>query len=172
MQQVRVTRDTNRGPKACHPQQVGETVVNHFEAINKGNSDKAMTYVAPESGWYSITEGNPRDGGRHFVARDSDTLHEYFDLRVTVNEQIYLMEIDVDYERARNLGHVAYTLLRTADDLDPFGNLAHGKGAIDCENRKIRVWSMAQALDSLRGISRICPGKPDPPEVGLVCARG
>ncbi len=170
-QQIRVTRDTNRGPEACHPQQVGETVINHFEAINKGDSSEALKYVAPEAGWYSVTEGNPRDGGRHFVARDSDKLREYLNRRATVNERIYLVEIDVAYERARNLGHVSYILRRTADDLDPYGNFAQGKGAIDCEDGKIQVWSMAQAKDILLGLPRLCPGKPDPPAFGLVCAR-
>lgn len=170
-QQIRVTRDTNRGPEVCHPEQVGETVINHFEAINKGDSDEAMKYLAPQVGWYSVTEGNPSDGGRHFVARDSDELRQYLNRRATVNERIYLLEIDVAYERARSVGHVSFTLRRTADDLGSYSNFAQGKGAIDCEDGKIRVWSISQAHDILRGFPRICPGKPDPPEVGLVCAR-
>jgi hypothetical protein len=146
-------------------------VINFFAAINEGDANRAIDYVAPHLGWFSVTEGNPRDGGRHFVARDSETLRDYFNRRVTMNERIHLVEIDVDYERARNVGHVQYVIGRTAHDLRAYGDTAHGKGAIDCDEGKIAVWSMGQAKDILRGIRRICPGDPSPPRIAIVCAR-
>ena len=169
-QQIRVTRDTDHGPEACHPQQVGETVIKHFEAINEGDTDTAMNYVAPERGWYSVTEGNPRNGGRHFVARNPKKLGEYFDERVQQHEQIYLVEIDVDYERARNVGHVAYNLLRTADDLTDYAEQAGGKGAIDCDSGLIAVWSMGQGPEPI-SVGELCPQEAAPPQFAIACAR-
>lgn len=169
-QQIRVTRDTDQGPEVCHPQQVGETVIKHFEAINEGDTDTAMNYVAPERGWYSVTEGNPRDGGRHFVARDSDKLRKYLNRRTAVNERIYLLEIDVAYERARDVAHVAYNLLRTADDLTDYAEEAGGKGAIDCDSGRIAVWSMGQGPKP-QLVGHVCPGTADPPRTALACAR-
>ena len=171
-QEIKVTRDTDLGPEACRPRQVGETVVNHFQAINQGDPEEAMSHVDPEGGWYSVTEGNPRRDGRHFVTSDSDELLGYLTDRVAVNERVYLREIDVGYDDARNLGHVSYVLVRTADDLDVYGDIAQGKGAIECDTGKIRVWSMAQAKGIMRGMLGVCPGEPDPPEIALVCARG
>ena len=171
VQQVRVTRDTDVGPKVCRPQQVGETVVNHLDAINEGDVDRAMKYVVPKRGWYSVTEMNPRGGGRrHFVARDSDKLRDYLHERVRQEEQIYLVEIDVDYERARNVAHVAYGLHRTALDLDDYAPEAIGKGAIDCGSGRISVWSMAHR-DEPVPLGGLCPGESDPPRIALACAR-
>lgn len=169
-QETRVTRDSHRGPRACRPQQVGETVIGFFDAINRGDAEGAIDYLTPELGWYSMTEGNPRKGGRHFVAHDSDKLRDYFHRRVSISERMYLLEIDVDYERARDLGHVAYNLLRTAEDLTEYAAEAGGKGAIDCDSGRIAVWSMAQGPKPLH-VGDLCPGNPHPPAIAIACAR-
>ena len=169
-QQIRVTRDTDRGPEVCRPQQVGETVVDHFDAINEGDADRAMNFVTPERGWYSVTEGNPRDQGRHFVARDSGKLRDYLHERVRQEERIYLVEIDVDYERASNIAHVAYGFHRTALDLADYAPEGGGKGAIDCDTGLISVWSMAHRNEVVP-LGDLCPGGSDPPRIALACAR-
>ena len=169
-QQIRVTRDTDRGPEVCSPQRVGETIVNLFDAINQGDADKAMTYVAPQRGWYSVTEGNPRDGGRHFVARKADKLRDYFHKRVRQEERIYLVAIDVDYERGSNIAHVAYGFHRTALDLADYAPEGVGKGAIDRDSGGISVWSMAHR-DEAVPLGGLCPGESDPPRIALACAR-
>lgn len=170
-QKIRVTRNIHRGPEVCHPRQVGETVSKHFGAINEGDTATAMNYVSPERGWYSVTDATPRDERRHFVARGSDKLREYFDRRIAQNERIYLLEIDVAYERARDVAHVAYNLLRTADDLTDNAEFAVGKGAIKCDTGRIAVWSMAQD-PRLQQVGDFCPGNPRPPQIALACARG
>ncbi|HEX2049182.1 MAG TPA: hypothetical protein VHJ34_00955 [Actinomycetota bacterium] len=129
-----------------------------------------MKYVSPERGWYSVTEQNSRDGGRHFVARNADELREYFHERVRQEERIYLVEIDVEYERARNVAHVAYGFHRTALDLGDYAPESVGKGAIDCDSGLISVWSMAQG-DEPVPLGGLCPGEPDLPSVVLACAR-
>src|SRR5918992_4802722 len=62
---IRVTRDTTRGPAACHPKSVGKLVVRFLRAVNRGDVDTAMESFTANVGWYSITEGNPNRGGRH-----------------------------------------------------------------------------------------------------------
>ncbi|MQB01234.1 MAG: hypothetical protein GEU78_13235 [Actinobacteria bacterium] len=120
--------------------------------------------------WYSATEGNPRNGGRHFVAYHRAKLQAYFLERISHDERMYLLEIDVGYERARNLGHVAYNLLRTADDLTEYAAEAGGKGAIDCDSGRIEVWSMAQGPKP-QPVGDLCPEEPVPPDIAIACAR-
>jgi hypothetical protein len=169
-QEVRVSRDTRRGPEACHPENVGSLVVDFFGAVNRGEAHRVTDFFTRELGWYSVTEGNPRNGGRHFVAYKPSRLQTYFVGRVSHDERMYLIEIDVAYERAGDLAHVAYGLLRSADDLTKYAAEAAGKGAIDCESGRITVWSMAQGPES-QPIGGLCPGKPDPPHTAIACAR-
>jgi hypothetical protein len=169
-QHIRVTRDADRGPPTCPPQRVGATVTGFFGAINRGDAARAIDFLAPELRWYSVTEGNRRKGGRHFVARDSNTLRDYVRERVNMNERMFLLEIEVDYEHTRDLGHVAYNLLRIADDLNAYAAKAGGKGAIDCDSGRIVVWSMAQGPKPLV-VGELCPGQPDPPKIALACTR-
>jgi hypothetical protein len=169
-QEVRITRDSGRGPPSCHPENVGELVVDFFGAVNRGEVDRIIDFFTPQVGWYSVTEGNPHAGGRHFVAYEPAELRRYFRERVGEHEHLLLLEIDVDYERAGNLGHVAYDLRRTADDLAKYAVEAGGKGAIDCDTGRIAVWSMAQGPEPLL-TGGLCPGDPIPPDVAIACAR-
>lgn len=169
-QDIRVTREGHRGPQACRPQRVGATVAGFFGAVNRGDSDRALAFFTRDFRWYSVTEGDPQNGGRHFVAGDLNALDDYFHERVNANERMFLLEIDVGYERARDVVHVAYNLLRTADDLTEYAAQAGGKGAIDCDSGRIAVWSMAQGPKPLL-VGELCPGKADPPEIALACAR-
>jgi hypothetical protein len=169
-QEVRVTRDARRGPQPCRPGNVAQQVVDFFSAVNRGASSRITEFFTPQLGWYSVTEGNPRAGGRHFVAREPAELRTYFRGRIREHELLHLIEIDVDYERAGNLGHVAYSLRRTADDLAGYALEAGGKGAIDCDSGGIAVWSMAQGREPLP-FGGLCPGEPEPPHVAIACAR-
>lgn len=169
-QEIRVTGEPARAPKACRPETVGRLVVDFFSAVNSGAS-RITDFFAPELEWYSVTEGDPQADGRHFVSSDSTELREYFKNRAAHGERIQLLEIQVAYERRRNIGNVVYNLERTADDLAGYGDEAHGKGAIDCETGRILVWSMSQGGNSV-GVGELCPGRPDPPDVALACASG
>lgn len=169
-QKPRVTRDLARGPEACHPGNVGRHVTKFLDAVNRGRTERVTDFFTRNLGWYSVTEGNPRNGGRHFVAYEPSKLEAYFEQRASLNERMYLLEIDVAYERPGNLGHVAYSLLRTADDLGQYAAEAGGKGAIDCTSGRIAVWSVAQSRKRVQG-GGLCPGRPDPPDVAIACAR-
>jgi hypothetical protein len=168
-QNVRVTRDGHRGPRACHPRNVGRVVVDFFAALNRGNAGGAANHFTDDLGWYSATEGNPEGGRRHFVAYDAAELRTYLNQRVAEHERLYLLSIDVDYEPARNIGHVAFSGYRTADDLTDFSPRVGGKGGIDCATGRIAVWSLAQHARPVPG--NLCPGRPDRPTVAIACAR-
>ena len=165
---VDVVRDSGRAPETCAPESVGALVVEFFDAVNREDVAAIPGFFAEDFEWYSITEGNPRKGGRHFVARDHQELEEYFSKRATHDERMHLLEITVGYDKARDLGHVVYELLRTADDLDRYGARVHGKGAIQCSTGQIYVWSFGQGKGS-GSIGELCPGKADPPRLALAC---
>lgn len=170
-QRVRVTRDRQRGPQSCSPREVGELVVDLFAAVNEGALE-ASSFFAPDMEWYSVSEWNGDGGKRHFVSYgyDPEKLESYFQRRAEQHEQLHLLEIDVQYERQRNLGHVAYVVDRTADDLPNSDPIAFGKGAIDCDTGTIAVWSMSQDT-RFQQAPTICPGEAAPPRVALACAR-
>jgi hypothetical protein len=168
-QDVLVSRRSTRGPETCHPENVGRLVVAFLAAVNGGDVEQAVKFFTDDLGWYSVTEGNPNRGGRHFVAYNTTKLRSYLVNRVDQGERMYLVSMDVAYERPGNLAHVAYGIQRTADDLIDYAPEMAGKGAIDCDGGRITVWSMAQRKRAVPG--KLCPGKPDPPEIALVCTR-
>jgi hypothetical protein len=171
-QTVLVTRDADRGPKGCHPENVGQLVVDFFTAVNRRQPERVTDIFTPQLGWYSITEYSPKTGKRHFVAYAPAKLQRYFEGRISKNERLYLLEMDVAYERSRKLGHISYVLRRTGDDLDRYGDVATGKGAIDCETGRIAVWSMAHdSRHTDDAPAALCPGDAEPPNVAVVCSR-
>ena len=157
---VAVTRNERSMPAGCRPGQVARLVIEFFERFNRGDPAAASSFAlnstptgglldgpgraATSANWYSVTEGTPRQGGRHFVARDTGTLAQHVTDRHDHRERLLLREIRVRYEPG-GLGHVEYRLNRRADDLDALDirtKRMSGKGAIDCAKRKIVAWSM------------------------------
>jgi hypothetical protein len=169
---VRVTRDGEDAPTSCTPQQVGELVVGFLAAINE-DAVEASRFFASDMEWYSVTEWTPDAGKRHFVINgyDSEKLESYFRRRAKQHERVHLLEIDVAYEPSRNLGHVAYALERTADDLPDSDPIVIGKGAIDCATGTIAVWSMSHDTRFQRAPA-LCPGDARPPRIAIACTRG
>jgi hypothetical protein len=171
---VVVTRDSARGPSSCGPGAVGELLVDFLYAINSGK-EPIDDYFVSDMQWFSVTTGNPRAGGSHFVAYNKRELRRYFAERAELHEQWRLIAVDVDYERRRNLGHISYVIERRADDLKPFERRAHGKGAIDCTTGKIVAWSMGVPKGVQEGPST--PGLPCPQprrsgsDIAVACTR-
>lgn len=167
-QEVVVSRTSTDGPEACHPENVGQLVVDFLAAVNAGEVGQAVKFFTDDLGWYSMTEAHPRFGRRHFVAYKTAKLRNYLHQRVDQGERMYLVSMDVAYEPG-NVANVAYGMQRTAADLNDYGPEMVGKGAIDCDEGRISIWSMAHRKTAVTGT--LCPGKPDPPEIALVCAR-
>lgn len=125
---------------------------------------------------YSVTEGNPRESGRHRVVRDRDDLAAYFGQRVLANEHLELVSLRIKFDPDRNLGHMSLVVRRTADDLAGLGignaDIATGKGAIDCGDGKIVVWSIAMRKSPTKGGTFLCTNPPpkNPDRLPLACA--
>jgi hypothetical protein len=174
-ERVTVTRDDPGLPNGCRPLQVAHRITAFLAAFNRGDRSAAR-YAAPElgpyGGWYSVTEGNPRRGGRHFVATRQSDLVRYFIRRHRHGERLRLLEVSVSV--ASGLGHIAFAVDRRADDLRRLGirtNVAFGKGALRCEDGKIVVWSMGMHAGRSDLAFETCPPPPIRQRAILACAR-
>jgi hypothetical protein len=175
-ERVTVTRDDPELPDGCRPRRVAQRISAFLSAINRGDGS-AVRYVAPElaphGGWYSVTEGNPRRGGRHFVATRQRELVRYFARRHRHGERQRLLEVTVGF--ANGFGHIEFRIRRHADDLRRLGvstTIAHGKGGMRCGDGRFVVWSMgmhAGRKDPHAGFE-ICP-PPTQARAIVACAR-
>ena len=169
-QAFEVTRVSQDGPTTCRPEAVGGLMVDFLQKVNAG-SDPTGSFASSFQ-WYSMTEGDPRADGRHFVTYERDELAAYFERRASHDESMKLIELSLDYEKDRNISHIQYVIERTADDTARFGSMVTGKGAIDCEEGKIELLSMGMAKDIMNGFGPLCPRSEEPDEdVAVVCAR-
>jgi hypothetical protein len=178
---VVVTRDNLTYPQRCRPRAVGRTVAGLLRSVTDGDWVALNRFLEeePEFGWYSVTDGVPRGPRRHFVAYNRDRLDSYFKARHAIGERVRLLAVDVVYDPDRNLGHIAYVLRRRAPDLAEIGitgTLADGKGAVDCQDGRVRVWSMGmdESPRYARGTLKVlCPLPPavDWTRTAVACAR-
>ena len=148
-QRIAVTGDSDSAPRICEPEAVGELMVSFLHDVNRG--EDPTQWFASGFEWYSMTEGNPRGDGRHFVTYQREELEEYFRRRAAHSESMKLLGMTVQYDEGRNISHLTYWIERTADDTTDFGNIATGKGAVDCEEGKILLLSMGMAKDITQG---------------------
>lgn len=182
---VLVTRDDPQLPSGCRPWQVAGLITSFFDAFNRGDQDQlARFWMLPKASdaqgqtWYSVTEDDPKQGGRHFVAYNQSDLLAYFAKRIAQRERLQLVMVDVGQGRGGDVG-VSYVLVRQADDLKPgLGGperFAEGKGEINCKKQMLFVWSMAQNSGTPEEIVPFwpCPKPPDwsPGTSAIACSR-
>lgn len=180
-QEIIVTRDSNSFLENCSPLQVAQLVTRFLDAFNRGDQQQLREIFALGGGWYSVSEGSQYSEERNqFVAYDIDTLLTYFAERHQQEEQQRLIQIDVSEASWHGGVDIALSLARKADDLDPgtvsSERIAQGKGAINCQAQKIKVWSVGTLMpDPPPGLIFIlCPLPPaDVSENAVIaCARG
>jgi hypothetical protein len=172
---VVVTRDDPEMPSGCRPPRVAARIAAFLEAFNRGDGSAAR-FAAPEltphGSWYSVTDGNPRRGGRHVVVERHSELVRYFIGRHRIGERMRLLEVAVGF--ANGLGHLDFRVERRADDLRGFGirtNIAYGNGAMRCEDGKIVAWGMGMPAGPNPPAFRICPRPPFRVAAIVACAR-
>lgn len=170
---VRVTRDDGSLPQGCGPRAIASTVIDFLTAVNVGDaaatdfvdlSDARPPTIAPNGApvhgqsWYSVSERLEGGRRRHFVASDSEQLAHYFARRATKHEQLLLRQLAASSQGGSRVD-IEYKIRRRADDLRRRGRLMNGKGSIDCEHRKITVWSMGNSDEFLprRAVRPLCP---------------
>lgn len=150
--EVLITRDDRTLPANCRPWHVAGLITTFFEAFNRGDQKRLSSIFfasAPRGGspsrWYSVAEGDPTKGGRGFVAHDVDELLSYFAERHRHQERLRLLMVAVGTSSGGGVDF-EYALTRSADDIEPGPEgrerNAHGKGAMNCREQKIRFWSM------------------------------
>lgn len=131
--EVIVTRDDGGLAPNCGPRAVAGLLLRFTDAWNQGDQAQLGQLIAARSGirdqsfqWYSVTEGDPTNGGRNFVTYQPEGVLEYAAERHLHSEQLRLMAVDVG-----GGGNLGFTLARTADDRSPglVKDYAEGKGA-------------------------------------------
>ena len=144
-----VVGESSGGPPDCNLRDVVGLVSTFIGAFNKGDSPVLRDVFADERGfeWYSVTEGDPDHGGRHFVTYDKSGLAKYFAERHLHHESLRLLMMDVAH--SAYTASTAFTLARTADDLTALGirnDVAVGKAEIRCLKKpELFVWSMGMS---------------------------
>lgn len=143
-------------PKGCRPDDVGALIVGFFDAANSGSVvGRVDEFIAPAGrfGWFSV-EGV---GEHHYDADDRDSFSVCLQGRVEVGEELRLIAMDTEYDRARNVTHIAYNVERNAPESSDGPIVVVGKGAIDCASGKIMVWRMGT---SSTGPPTLCSSVP------------
>lgn len=148
-------------PPGCKREEVTRLVERFLDAFNRGDQEQLARFFGPRFEWYSVGDGkrhslayNPNGGlrvggfpaGLEVTVGHQDLLLPYFAQRHAEGERLRLRELSSNYEGVRDIAHITYTLDRTADDLAPAPGAAArettGKGAIDCRDQTLMVWSM------------------------------
>lgn len=178
---ILITGGGQKFPSSCRPESVAQLLAGFFEDFNDGNATRLGSYFspAPNFKWYSVSEGDPAKSGKHYVTYKPEDLPAYFNQRHETNEHLQLNEVAIRYDPAGNLGHISYVLSREADDLERPQNgrarVTEGKGAINCADGRIVLWSMATGpVGSSQGSRRVCPQPPssEEPYAAIACVVG
>ena len=157
-------------PDGCQPDDAGRLVIGFFEALDVGNiATQVDEFIAPVSsfGWFSVQGIGER---LNDDAGDRESLGGYLQRRADVGEKLRLVAMDTEYERARNITHIAYNIEREAPDKQHGAQVVVGKGAIDCESGKIMVWSMGTSDGAPQALCRSTPTTAEP-TLPVVCVR-
>lgn len=167
-------------PRGCHPRDVADLVLSFFTAYNAGDIAGLEQVFAGYVEWYSDTKVDViKDGTQtrlHFVTYDRDEMFPYFATRHAQRDRLQLLWLRVVPKTWHGGVDIVYALQRRADDLAPGPDgatrIGMGKGAVQCPERKIFVWSMATAAagkEETDYVSTSCAQEPTPPDVVVVC---
>jgi hypothetical protein len=163
--EVIVTSDDASLPDGCGTREIAGLVIEFVDAFNRGDGERLSQLFFVSEGpsppdfseagyypwsWYSVSEigvgGRIEDG---FVTYNQGEMLRYFAERHRQGEQLGLIKVSSTHagllEEESNVG-IVYVLTRDAEDLAPGlggpSRIAFGKGAINCESRRIFAWSM------------------------------
>lgn len=107
VERIQIKGRVEPAPSKCRPRTVARLIIGFLSAVDRGAVEEIPQFFDPQMGWYSVTEGNSRRDNRHFVANEVDELTRYFAKRSRQNERMFLREVNVGYEKARDVGHIA-----------------------------------------------------------------
>jgi hypothetical protein len=171
--EVIVTSDDASLPDGCNSREIAGLVIEFVDAFNRGDGERLSRLFFVSEGpsppdfseagyypwsWYSVSEigegGRIEDG---FVTYNQGEMLRYFAERHRQGEQLGLIKVSSTHagllEEESNVG-IVYVLTRDAEDLAPGlggpSRIAFGKGAINCESRRIFAWSMEMRVGDER----------------------
>lgn len=173
--EIVVTRESAALPSGCTPREAAELLVRFADAVNAGDATALRRVFAVEEGdhgvwrperyfrWYSVNDA---------TVYDLVDLWPYFAERHRLNERWELLGVDIGSSAIPGAAGISYLLRRHADDVPPSaGELAFGKGEIDCAAQRIFVWSMGQNAGVPTRPSCPLPADWNPGDSIVACAR-
>lgn len=144
---------TSTPPVGCAPAEIADLLARLFAAHSRGDLTAVRAFFpqqdSPPSGpdgvnthfqWFSVTDFAPQQGRRHFSARSREELWAYLAARHAQRERLQLDELTINNHTPDGVAAIGYLLTRESDDLPPHS--LSGKGAVNCRDRTIIVWSM------------------------------
>jgi hypothetical protein len=178
-----VTRDSRSLPAGCSPRDVAGLLNGFFDAFNRGDMQaldeiwtsedspgRPVGSTGREFLWYAVTEGGSirRGPWRHRSIYDRPELLGYFAERHGQKERMELVAVRATRATEPWRVGISFVVRRTADDL-PSGlggrqRIAGGKGVVDCERRRLQMWTMG--MNTAKPRQDYPPGGP-----GLPCPR-
>jgi hypothetical protein len=148
-------------PQGCRPKEVVRLLTDFLDAFNRGDQQALARFFPAETSqrgphgtlssgeeegkfkWYSVG-GAPGSFNSGFQANNRDELLAYFAERHAHHERMQLLQVDYGaklwWENGTRGIDMTYDIRRHADDIPT--HIAGGKGAVDCREQTIYVWSM------------------------------
>ena len=138
------TTETVTAPRSCSAPAVRDSVERLVAAMNIGEVAAADAVVAPTPRfqWFSV---NPER--LNADASDRASLREFLGAQVAVGQKTDLISFDFTFYRAEDrTGNFAFRLAQRSREAQP--TEAAGKGAVDCDNGLIMVWTVGPRVPS------------------------
>jgi hypothetical protein len=109
-----------------------------FAALSAGRVRDLDAYFAPANRFQWYANGVRPALRVNSTARDRTSLLGYLQRRQAKHERITVGRVDFNgYREADRTGHFAMLLRRSADDIPGGPQLLGGKGAVDCDARRL-----------------------------------
>jgi hypothetical protein len=140
-------------PVGCSQAEIADLLARFFAAHSRGdlaalrrffpNQDSGTggpDNITTHFQWFSVTEARPQQGRQHLSVYRLEDLWAYFAARQEQREWMQLTRVTVNEVTPDGVAQIVYALAREADDLPP--HAMSGKGAVNCKDQTIIVWSM------------------------------
>lgn len=145
-------------PVGCSRAEIADLLTRFFDAQGRGDT-AALRSFFPQQGsppggpdgvtthfqWYAVTDADPQQGRRPFVAYRLEDLWPYFAARHAQRERLQLTRLDVNNFTTDGVANIGYAIAREADDRP--SHALSGKGAVNCRDQTIIVWSMGVSAE-------------------------
>ncbi len=127
-------------PSNCRRGDAVEVVRDFVSAYNSHDEQQFRSTVAPPSKFGSYGDVRAFAGAVPFSTRERATLWSFIGMRQHVDERLTLDDLDVRWNREKEIWNFQFRISKTSDDiLIPGGITQHGKGAFT--NCKIAIWN-------------------------------